>query len=54
MEAVVHRQYYNDYNNQIIDELYQEKEERSDSRQFVRENNKNTLPRYLPMSGTKS
>ncbi len=43
LEAVVHKQYYHDYNNQMIDELYQEKEDRSDSKQFVDENNKSTL-----------
>ncbi len=43
LEAVVHKQHYHDYNSQMIDELYMEKEDRIDSRQFVRENNKNTL-----------
>jgi len=43
LEAVVHKQHYHDYNSPMIDELYQEKEERSDSKQFVSENNKNTL-----------
>jgi len=43
LEAVVHRQYYCDYNSQIIDELYREKEDRADSRQFVKENSKTSL-----------
>jgi nitroreductase len=43
LEAVVHKEVYSDYTNQEIERLYSEKENREDSNQFVRENNKTTL-----------
>lgn len=43
MEAIVHYQKYSDYSEADIDRLYAEKEARSDSRQFTKENNKETL-----------
>ncbi len=43
LEAVVHREVYHDYNDADIDRYYNEKENRSDSVQFVKENNKETL-----------
>jgi nitroreductase len=42
-EAVIHRETYSDYDLVEIDRFYREKEERSDSIQFVKENNKETL-----------
>jgi nitroreductase len=42
-EAVVHFETYHDFSPQMIDDLYREKEARSDSRQFIAENNKKTL-----------
>ena len=41
--AVVHKEVYTDYSSEMIDALYKEKEERSDSKRFVDENNKKTL-----------
>jgi nitroreductase len=41
--AVIHRETYTDYDEEAIHRFYREKEERSDSIQFVRENNKETL-----------
>ena len=43
LEAVIHRETYVDYTPANIERYYKEKEERSDSRQFVKENNKETL-----------
>lgn len=43
LEAVVHKEVYSDYTNQEIERLYSEKENREDSKQYVRENNKTTL-----------
>jgi len=43
LEAVTHREVYNDYTDEAIDAFYGEKEGRSDSRQFVKENNLETL-----------
>jgi nitroreductase len=43
LEAVVHYETYCDYTNEMIDILYKDKEERSDSVQFVTENNKESL-----------
>jgi nitroreductase len=42
-EAVIHRETYTDFDKEAIDRIYREKEERSDSLQFVKENNKETL-----------
>jgi nitroreductase len=43
LEAVIHNETYSDYKDEIIDLYYKAKEERSDSQQFVKENDKNTL-----------
>jgi hypothetical protein len=43
LHAVIHNEVYMDYENEDIALYYSEKEERSDSKQFVIENNKNTL-----------
>ncbi|HLN54624.1 MAG TPA: nitroreductase family protein [Bacteroidales bacterium] len=43
LEAVVHYETYSDYSAEKIEKLYSEKEARSDSQMFVRENNKQTL-----------
>jgi nitroreductase len=43
LAALVHNETYTDYTTESIDLFYKEKEARSDSQQFVRENNKETL-----------
>jgi nitroreductase len=43
MKAVLHKEKYCDYSEQEIDSFYAEKEAREDSKQFVAENNKETL-----------
>jgi nitroreductase len=43
LEAVVHNEIYKDYTEESIIRFYSEKEGRSDSKQFVVENNKETL-----------
>jgi nitroreductase len=43
LEAVVHREKYSDYADSDIEKYYLEKESRSDSKQFVKENSKETL-----------
>lgn len=43
LEAVLHKEHYCQYDRERIDALYAEKEAREDSRQFVRENGKETL-----------
>ena len=43
LEAVVHREIYKNYSAKDIDNHYMLKEKRSDSQQFVKENNKETL-----------
>jgi nitroreductase len=43
LSAVVHYEIYNDYDKDMIDKIYKEKENRMDSQQFVNENNKETL-----------
>jgi len=43
LDAIVHHETYLDYTDEQIIALYREKENRSDSRQFVVENNKETL-----------
>jgi nitroreductase len=42
-EAVVHYEKYNDFTDEDIDRIYKEKEARADSKQFVKENEKETL-----------
>lgn len=43
LEAVVHHSAYRHYTETEIDSLYKEKESRADSRQFIKENGKETL-----------
>jgi nitroreductase len=43
LEAVIHNETYCEYSNERIEMIYKEKEGRSDSIQFIRENNKETL-----------
>jgi nitroreductase len=43
LEAVVHKERYVDYTKETIEEYYRSKEERDDSKQFVKENNKESL-----------
>lgn len=43
LDAIVHRGHYNDYTGADINRLYEEKESREDSRNFVMENGKETL-----------
>lgn len=43
LQAVIHKEVYMDYSTEDIELYYSEKEERSDSQQFVKENNKETL-----------
>lgn len=43
LEAIIHNGQYRDYTPQSLDTLYKEKEERPDSKQFVKENSKETL-----------
>jgi nitroreductase len=43
LEGVIHKEIYNDYSTEDLIELYRSKEEREDSKQFVKENNKDTL-----------
>jgi nitroreductase len=43
LEAVIHTETYQDYTDQSLERFYKEKEERTDSIQFVKENNKESL-----------
>lgn len=43
LEAVIHNESYKDYSDDDIERFYKEKEERTDSQQFVNENNKESL-----------
>jgi nitroreductase len=43
LEAIIHKESYQDYSDDDIEGYYKEKEGRSDSQQFVKENNKETL-----------
>jgi nitroreductase len=43
LKAVVHNEIYTDYSEQVIKDYYSAKEQRADSKQFVAENNKETL-----------
>lgn len=43
LEAVIHKETYKDYSKEMIEYFYSEKEERSDSKQFTKENGKETL-----------
>lgn len=43
LEAVIHQEVYNNYSDEMLAEYFKQKEERKDSQQFVKENNKDTL-----------
>lgn len=43
LSAILHKEKYCDYTEEVIDTIYAEKEARDDSKQFVKENNKETL-----------
>ncbi len=43
LDAIVHREVYKDYSDDMLTEFYREKEQRADSAQFIKENNKQTL-----------
>jgi nitroreductase len=43
LAAIIHKEEYNDYTSRSIKKYYEEKEGRTDSQQFVKENNKETL-----------
>lgn len=43
LDAIIHKETYCDYSRNSIEKYYKGKEERSDSQQFVNENNKGTL-----------
>jgi len=43
LKAVLHKEKYHDYSEQEIDWFYAEKEARDDSKQFIEENNRETL-----------
>jgi nitroreductase len=43
LEAIIHNQTYSDYSDEDINKYYHPKEERADSKQFIKENNKETL-----------
>ena len=43
LDAIIHREVYSDYSDESIGKYYNAKEARMDSRQFVNENNKETL-----------
>jgi hypothetical protein len=47
LDAVIHNETYHNYTEEIINNYYREKEARSDSKQFVFENNKDTLARVF-------
>jgi nitroreductase len=43
LEAIIHKETYCDYSSEKIEAFYREKEDRSDSLQFIKENDKETL-----------
>jgi nitroreductase len=43
LEAVIHKEVYNDYSSAILKNYYRDKEKRADSQRFVNENNKEAL-----------
>ena len=43
LEAIIHNEVYKDYSEEDIKKYYSQKEEREDSKQFILENNKETL-----------
>ena len=55
IEAIVHKECYEDYSEERINSIYKEKEAREDSRRFVAENNKQTLAQvFTDVRYTKS
>lgn len=43
LDAVMHNEHYTDYSDEDLNKYYSEKENRTDSLQFIKENNKETL-----------
>jgi fatty acid-binding protein DegV len=43
LQAIIHEEEYREYTPESIDKFYLEKEKRSDSAQFIKENSKETL-----------
>ena len=43
LEAIIHKETYEDYSKEVLEFFYSEKESRNDSKQFVKENSKETL-----------
>lgn len=43
LDAVIHHETYHDYSAEDIDRIYHDKEQRTDSLQYIKENNKETL-----------
>lgn len=43
LDAVIHHETYHDYSAEDIDRIYLQKEQRADSLQYIKENNKETL-----------
>ncbi len=43
IDAIMHKEFYRDYDNETIKTIYKEKESREDSKRFVSENNKQSL-----------
>lgn len=53
--AIIHNEKYNDYSDSAIKEMYEEKENREDSKKFVAENGKKTLAQvFTDVRYTKS
>lgn len=43
IDAIIHKERYNDYDTERIDQIFAEKEAREDSKKFISENHKQTL-----------
>jgi nitroreductase len=43
LDAIIHHEHYADYTEENLSKYYSEKENRNDSQQFIKENNKETL-----------
>ncbi len=43
VDSVIHKEVYKDYSDEEIEKIYSEKENRPDSKQYIKENNKKTL-----------
>ncbi len=55
LDAIIHHEVYNDYDNERLEKIYSEKEGREDSMRFVTENNKETLAQvFTDIRYTKS